>query len=114
MLIKRDMAVRLQKDKGTYVQILIGPRQSGKSTLFAILSACRYREVSFDDFQMRNLAERDPALFLAQYPPPLIIDEIQYVPHLFPEIKRLIDELKRDRLFNQRKEPIEVLFYRRK
>jgi len=111
MLIKRDIATRLQKDRGVYIHILIGPRQCGKSTLFAILGAGRCHEVTFDDFQMRNLAERDPALFLEQYPPPLIIDEIQYVPNIFPEIKRVIDHLKRERVLDSPRESIEVLFY---
>lgn len=94
-----------------YVHILIGPRQCGKSTLFAALGAGRCSEVTLDDFQMRNLAERDPALFLAQFPPPLIIDEIQYAPNLFPEIKRIIDDLKKERVLNKGKQHIEVLFY---
>jgi len=111
MLIKRDIAKRLREDRGVYVHILIGPRQCGKSTLFAALSGNRCREVTFDDFQMRNLAERDPALFLAQYSPPLIIDEIQYAPNIFPEIKRITDNLKRERVLNNRDDQIEVLFY---
>ena len=111
MLIKRDIAKRLRGDRGVYAHILIGPRQCGKSTLFAALAAGRCIEVTFDDFQMRNLAERDPGLFLAQYPPPLIIDEIQYAPNIFPEIKRIIDNLKRERVLNNRNDKIEVLFY---
>lgn len=111
MLIKRDIAKLLREDRGVYVIILIGPRQCGKSTLFAALGEGRFREVTFDDFQMRNFAERDPALFLAQYPPPLIIDEIQYAPNIFPEIKRIVDNLKRERALNNREDQIEVLFY---
>ncbi|MBS0621424.1 MAG: ATP-binding protein [Verrucomicrobia bacterium] len=93
------------------MHILIGPRQCGKSTLFAAIAGSDYAQVTFDDFQMRNLADRDPALFLAQYPPPLVIDEIQYAPSIFPEIKRIIDNLKRERVLNDRSEEIEVLFY---
>src|ERR1700722_979800 len=111
MLIKRDIAKRIREDRGVYVHILIGPRQSGKSTLFAILGAGRCNEITFDDFQMRNLAERDPALLLAQYPPPLIIDEVQYAPNIFPEIKRIIDNLKKERVLNLRNDAIKVLFY---
>jgi predicted AAA+ superfamily ATPase len=111
MLIKRDIAQQLEKDKGSYVHILIGPRQCGKSTLFAALSKGKYVEVTFDDYQMRMLAEKDPALFLAQYPPPLIIEEIQYAPSIFPEIKRIIDNLKRNRILNDVKDEIKILFY---
>ncbi len=111
MLIKRDILQKLREEKGVYVHILIGPRQCGKSTLFAILSEGKYREVTLDDFQMRNLAENDPALFLAQHPLPLIIDEIQYAPNIFPEIKKITDELKRKRLLNNENNEIEPLFY---
>jgi uncharacterized protein len=111
VLIKRDIAARLRQDRGMYAQILIGPRQCGKSTLFAILGEGKYPEVTFDDFQIRNIADRDPALFFAQYPPPLIIDEIQYAPNIFPEIKLIIDNLKRERALKNRSDEIEVLFY---
>ena len=49
--------------------------------------------------QMRQLANEDPALFLQQFEPPLLLDEVQYVPNLFPELKKRIDEIKRSNLF---------------
>lgn len=98
MWIERDITKRLRKSRGVYAHILIGPRQCGKSSLFALLGAGRFREVTLDDFRIRQLAETDPALFFAQYPPPIIIDEIQYAPNLFPEIKQIIDQLKRERI----------------
>ncbi len=111
MLIKRDIATKLRENRGVYIHILIGPRQCGKSTLFAALGEGKFQEITFDDFQMRNLAERDPGLFLTQYPPPIIIDEIQYAPNIFPEIKRIIDNLKKDRVLKNQKDEITVLFY---
>lgn len=111
MLIKRDILHLLQKNRGVYIYILIGPRQCGKSTLFAVLGKGKFQEVTFDDFQMRNMAESDPAFFLAQYPPPLIIDEIQYAPNIFPELKRVTDNLKRERTLDNQKGEIEALFY---
>jgi len=50
-----------------------------------------YRYVSFDDPKLRQLAREDPALFLDTHPPPLIIDEVQYVPELLIYLKILID-----------------------
>jgi uncharacterized protein len=111
MWIERDLASLLKKNQGVYAHILLGPRQCGKSTLLTVLGKDQFREINFDNFQMRNLAQKDPALFLAQYPPPLLIDEIQYAPNLFPEIKRVIDHLKRQRVLNEQEEEIEVLFY---
>lgn len=76
------------------VVLVTGPRQAGKSTL---LQHCLegYNYVTFDDVLIRNLAESDPALFLKTYEPPLIIDEIQYVPSLLPYIKMRIDANRR-------------------
>ena len=112
MFIERDIANRLRKGQGVYVHILIGPRQCGKSTLFSFLGGDKVEEVTFDDFQIRGLAQRDPGLFFAQYPPPLIIDEIQYAPNIFPEIKRIVDGLKRKRLSNgEGSNEVKVLFY---
>lgn len=111
MIINRDIIQRLQNNKGVYAHILIGPRQCGKSTLFSLIGGEKFREVTFDDFQMRTLAERDPALFLEQYSPPVIIDEIQYVPNIFPEIKRMIDQLKKDRLLQGENSEIKPIFY---
>ena len=98
MYIKRDITQLLSTRPGL-AQILIGPRQCGKSTLLNHISNATFKEITFDDLQMRLLANRDPALFLKQFPPPVLLDEVQYVPQLFPEIKRCIDKLKRQRLY---------------
>lgn len=111
MWIQRDIEKRLKNDRGVYAYILIGPRQCGKSTLFAILGEGKCQEVTLDDFQMRVLAESDPALFFSQFQPPLILDEIQYAPNLFPEIKQMIDRYKREKLTKNDHKEIEPLFY---
>lgn len=48
---------------------------------------------------MRDLAVNDPALFLKQWPAPLIIDEIQYAPGLLSAIKVLVDRHKEPGMF---------------
>jgi predicted AAA+ superfamily ATPase len=48
--------------------------------------------VSLDNMRYRKLAQTDPELFLQQNPPPVIIDEVQYAPELFPYIKIYADE----------------------
>ena len=45
---------------------------------------------------MRELAHKDPELFLSSYPSPLIIDEIQYAPALLSYIKMKVDAKRRD------------------
>lgn len=111
MWIKRAILGRLEREQGVYAIILIGPRQCGKSTLFTILTEEKCQRVTFDDFQMRSIAEKDPGLFFAQYPPPLLLGEVQYAPNIFPEIKRIIDQLKLERLLNNISSPITPLFY---
>lgn len=102
MYIQRDLTQQL-KTLSTYIQVVIGPRQCGKSTLLAAPDTnplhTAFREITFDDLQLRQLANQDPALFLQQFEPPLLLDEIQYVPNLFPELKKIVDQLKRQKVF---------------
>jgi hypothetical protein len=98
MWIEREITGLLQKAEGEYIQVLIGPRQCGKSSLLWRMGNDRYGEVTFDDFQARALAEKDPAFFLAQQKTPLIIDEVQYAPNIFPELKRIVDAVKRENI----------------
>jgi len=60
--------------------VVTGPRQSGKTTLFKMLFPKTHTLVSLEDPDVRIRAKEDPVGFLNQYRPPLIIDEIQYVP----------------------------------
>ncbi len=97
MYIERDITKQLTSSP-TGIQVLLGPRQCGKSTLFAFMASSnehQFHEITFDDLQMRQLANQDPGLFLQQFKPPLLLDEVQYVPNLFPELKRIIDTIKR-------------------
>jgi predicted AAA+ superfamily ATPase len=44
---------------------------------------------------MRAYAKREPEMFLQRYPPPVLIDEVQYAPELFDFIKIYVDTHKR-------------------
>ena len=101
MYIERDITSRLSVNQ-TPVQLVIGPRQCGKSTLLGHLATPSFKEVTFDDLQLRTLANRDPALFFEQFSPPILLDEVQYVPNIFPEIKRYVDRIKKERLISGR------------
>jgi len=72
--------------------VLTGPRQSGKTTLLRRLfgGSCRY--LSLEPPDVHAAAREDPRAFLAAFPPPVIFDEAQYAPDLFPYIKERIDE----------------------
>lgn len=72
--------------------VVTGPRQSGKTTLLLHLFGMGYRYVSLDDIHPRRMASDDPRLFFDEYPPPVIIDEIQHVPSVLNHIKALVDK----------------------
>ncbi len=73
------------------IVLLTGMRQCGKSTMLAHLAASDRSMVTLDDFQERELAQTDPQLFLQIHEPPLVIDEVQYAPRLFPYLKMHAD-----------------------
>ncbi len=96
MYIQRAMEERIEKLAGFFPVLMIcGPRQVGKTTMLKELAGRWVRQVNYvtlDFPQVRALAKEDPELFLQQYVPPVIIDEIQYAPELLPYIKVRVDE----------------------
>ena len=89
----RMLARTLAKAVKSFPAIVVtGPRQSGKTTLLKMLFSKTHRFVSLEDPDVRIRAKEDPLHFLEQYQPPVIIDEIQYVPELLSYIKTRIDE----------------------
>lgn len=73
---------------------VIGPRQCGKSTLVREFLTSN-ESCTFDDFELVEEAQTSPKVFLAKRSRPIILDEVQKVPRLFDEIKRLVDIKKR-------------------
>lgn len=72
------------------VIFVVGARQVGKSSLLSHLFP-NHKTFVFDPIQDLYNARKDPDLFLADFKPPLILDEIQFTPELLPSIKRLVD-----------------------
>src|SRR3990167_2795847 len=70
--------------------LLAGARQVGKSSLLSHLFS--YSTVVFDPVQDLQGARQNPDLFLKNFPPPIILDEIQYASELLPSIKRYVDQ----------------------
>ncbi len=94
MYIPRRLEGAVRRANETFPVVLVtGPRQSGKTTLLQHLREPERRYVSLDDLDMRQLARDDPKLFLARFPPPVIIDEFQYAPDLLSYVKIAVDEL---------------------
>ena len=90
-MIKRQMAGWLGKMAKEYAVLsIMGPRQSGKTTLArSVFSNCGY--VNLEDPDVRRAAEADGADFLQKHPAPLILDEVQRVPELLSRIQVLVD-----------------------
>lgn len=73
------------------VVVVIGARQTGKSTLVQSLpELAQHRYLSLDELDLRDQARRDPASILAR-DRTLIIDEVQRAPDLLLAVKRVVD-----------------------
>ncbi len=73
------------------VLMVTGARQVGKTTFLQHLNKERRTYVTLDDPLILSLAKEDPALFMQRFPPPVLIDEIQYAVELLPHIKMAVD-----------------------
>ena len=70
--------------------VLTGARQTGKTATLLHLFP-NHAFVSLDLPTEAEQAEKEPESFLKRYPPPAIIDEVQYAPGLFRRIKAAVD-----------------------
>lgn len=96
-LLENDI---LENSKSFPVILVCGPRQVGKTTILNKLSNNKINYITLDDPLIRKLAKEDPALFLENNKPPLIIDEIQYATELLPYIKIQVDKARLNALQN--------------
>lgn len=91
-MINRILAKKIKSlSKQFPVVSVMGPRQSGKTTLVKNLFP-KADYVSFEDPDTRALAENDPRGFLNNHSRMLIIDEVQRVPHIFSYIQTIADK----------------------
>jgi predicted AAA+ superfamily ATPase len=81
----------------TPVVLLNGARQVGKSTLVrsGVVDDLGARYLTLDDAGVLAAAEADPAGFLSGFEGPVILDEVQRSPGLFPAIKAEVDRGRR-------------------
>lgn len=89
--IKRQAeTVLLERAKAYPVVTVLGPRQSGKTTLCRIAFPDK-PYVNLEQPDVREFAQQDPQAFLTQYPDGAVLDEIQNVPSLLSWIQVLTD-----------------------
>lgn len=90
-MIPRLLAAELTAQLREYpIVTVLGPRQSGKTTLVrATLPDFAY--VSLEDPENRQLAHDDPKAFLGRQAGPTIYDEIQRAPHLLSYLQGQVD-----------------------
>ncbi len=94
MYFPRHAEKTVRKLASMFPAVLItGSRQVGKTTLLEH-DYPNLPFVSLDDPQHLLLAKEDPKLFFKSNPPPLVLDEVQYAPELFPVIKLIADRNK--------------------
>jgi predicted AAA+ superfamily ATPase len=95
-MIKRILQDKIEVSLKTFPAVgIVGPRQSGKTTLaHAIGNKWKQGAVFLDLERPSDLGKLDEAeLYLAQYKDKLVvIDEVQRKPDLFPLLRSLIDE----------------------
>ena len=90
-MILRQIARELAATANEFpVVTIIGPRQAGKTTL-ARMQFPNHAYANLEAPDIRMLATSDPHAFFSQFPPPVIIDEIQRVPELLSTIQVLAD-----------------------
>ena len=89
--IERELSAELlESSREMPLVAILGPRQSGKSTL-AKLSFPEKEYISLEDIDAREFATQDPIGFLKKYKRGAIFDEIQRVPSLFSYLQTEVD-----------------------
>lgn len=92
MIYKSRIQEAKVKESAKFFKVifLVGARQVGKSSLLEHLYPS-IRFFVFDPIQDIYNVREDPDLFLNNFKPPLILDEVQFVPEVLPSLKRKVD-----------------------
>jgi len=94
-MIKRILSTKILKtSKVAPIIGIVGPRQSGKTTLAKEVFP-NYTYVNLEQPDTRQYAQNDPKAFLDQYDNHIILDEIQRVPELFSYLQVKTDNDKK-------------------
>jgi len=90
---KRHVAEVVRLLRSYPVVAIVGPRQSGKTTIGSLVAACRKSKMTRFDLESPRDIERlrDPVLALEPLRGLVVLDEIQRRPELFPVLRVLAD-----------------------
>lgn len=99
MYIKRHIESTIKKVSEMYSAVIVtGPRQIGKTTVLKEVCG-NLKYISLDNPEVLEYARNEGGLFFKTYAPPIVLDEVQYAPGLFPYIKMIADETRGKKLF---------------
>jgi uncharacterized protein len=89
----RRVALKKLKElaKGFPIVAVVGPRQSGKTTLTQEAFK-NHSYLSLEDLDVRDEAREDPRGFLSRQQGDFILDEVQHVPELFNYLQTYVDQ----------------------
>jgi predicted AAA+ superfamily ATPase len=91
-MIDRIAGAKIEHLVGLFKAVgIIGPRQSGKTTLVKALFK-KKPYISLENPDSRRYAIEDPRGFLAQFPEGAILDEVQRTPEIFSYLQEILDD----------------------
>jgi hypothetical protein len=92
MKIKRSIQKQIEKvSKKIGVISIMGPRQSGKTTLAKMMFP-KHKYYNLEDFRLRAQIQEDPKGFIEKHGSGVILDEVQKYPELLSYIQINVDE----------------------
>jgi predicted AAA+ superfamily ATPase len=98
-MYKRFLEIKLQESLKKYAcLVLLGPRQSGKTTLARSLQA-NFSYLSLEQPDLRQFALQDPRGFFQSHQGSLVLDEVQRAPELLSYLQSILDEPSNSRRF---------------
>jgi predicted AAA+ superfamily ATPase len=98
-MYQRDLQQPLLAAVAQYpVVTVLGPRQSGKTTLVKNTFAYKPYQ-SLENPDTRERARQDPQAFLQQFPNGAVLDEVQRLPELLSWIQGIVDDSGKNGLF---------------